>query len=451
MDLFYSKKFLIVSLLLIIIVGLTGCENMNNTAPSPEEDENLVDPEGVLLQGTFSQDSSNTQAITQSKEEEVKKVMLVYATGYEIHEVIDGKFAIDMKKNEPAGIAFLNNNDEYLGFLTLEDGLSSIPPQYIDEETEVIDFGNITFEGEKAVPENNPVGETIEITETQKSMLATSNSLFAAGLESPDVIEFLTKDNIDWFELIVDYSYQEFKYVKEIDNKIDYAKTFGQTYPELGIEYPFFLQHRFRIRVKNIENTGNIILNYPGYDKDISVKEEDNAYYSANWIDIEDIKQETGNYTSSSPIAGTYEIQFREDLKINFSLPENFQQLIKQNTFIIVPTMHLTENQEGAKLIEKITWEYMTNSGEEITSEQAASIIMEDRDFTLAFDFKNGEEKVIKLDPYENSYTLKDKIAWSQTDSTNYTELAMVGTQFEDVYGIYYTAKFVNEKLGSTK
>ena len=449
-----KKKYMLVIFLLTTTLILAGCSSLMgdaNKEDGPKDEGDFVDPEGVLLRGNFNNEKSYLQA-TNTEQKDVAKVLLIYKTGYEIQKVKDGEFAIDMEKDEPAGMAFLDKNDRYLGFLTLGDGLDSIPPEFIDEETEIIDFGNITFDGDKAIPENDPVGEEIDITDSEKNLLAASSSLFSASLRSPDVVEFLMKENITWFELILYYDYAKFDKWEWEDSK---TITFESIYNDIedskyNITYPFFQAHNFGIRIKDVINSeDNMNLSYPGEwpnVDEVSV-DFDDSYNFFEEIKVENIKTETGTAMASYPPAGEYTLDLGTDnyQNINFEIPGNLNEISLKNAFLVIPSLHLKVNPDGIEIVDKISWKYMTYEEQEIDSDVASQILM-DEGFNLNVKLEDKKGNIINEDIYvgvdDKSYKFEENIVWDSSSENK--KFKGIGINFENLYGIYYSASFAN-------
>ncbi len=128
-----------------MLLLLTACDQ--STLPEIIEgdddyEEEYPEADGVLIRGNFN--SSDIQA-ADNEEIEIGSVILIYSHAFEIIDVENDEFVLELDRDNPAGIAFTDLDDNYLGYLTLEDGFDSIPSSFIDEETEEIDFGTITF------------------------------------------------------------------------------------------------------------------------------------------------------------------------------------------------------------------------------------------------------------------------------------------------------------------
>ena len=450
------KKIFTLTLLIAIVSVLAGCDMADiDETDIIDEPDDYVEAEGVLLKGTLSESEMQAQSDSNS---EVGTVMLVYRKGYEIFEVVDEEFAIDMVEEEPAGISFLDKDDNYLGYLTLGDGLDSIPPQFIDEETEVIDFGEISFDGNEATPEFNPVGEEIRIDEQQKGLLKNANSFFAAVLRSPDIIELLVSDDdVHWFELTLNYHYEHFHLWEWEDSQtITFEDVFGKKHLDYDTTYPFFQLHRFGLSIADLYVHGDDVkLIYPerwGIEDNPQLVDETSDYYHHfDGISFQTIHDLTGIY-SSHPAGGEYQLILGDKLDINFHLPENIYEIAKEHAFIAVPTIHLTQDEDGVDLIDRISWRYLTKDEEEIDHSTAAEIVSdgdEKAGFHLsinAYRPEDGEEigKDIYLDVNEHSYELEKDIAWDPPEDSNYKEFGSIGIGFEDIYGINYYGGFAN-------
>ncbi|MGC9027509.1 MAG: hypothetical protein ACP5JP_08245 [bacterium] len=105
---------------------------------------------------------------------------------YEIAPVTNNTFSIDVSTGQPVGMIFAGANDNFLGYLTLGNGIDSLPLTRLTD-TATIDLQALSSNGKIVEPGHNPIGSEIPLTQAEQSALAQSNSLFASTVINPDV------------------------------------------------------------------------------------------------------------------------------------------------------------------------------------------------------------------------------------------------------------------------
>ena len=75
---------------------------------------------------------------------DVSQVIVFFTNGnYLISDVVDGSFSLDVEKGSPAGMIFAGASSNYLGYLTLGNGIDSLPLNYDENNVETIDLGTL--------------------------------------------------------------------------------------------------------------------------------------------------------------------------------------------------------------------------------------------------------------------------------------------------------------------
>ncbi len=134
---------------------------------------------------------------------EIAIVAALYIDGtYKTASVSDGKFSISVQTHSPIGLAFLRQDESFVGYLSLGSGLSSIPLNLLAPGVTEIDLQTLTLSGSIITPSNNPIGKSIPLSAEELAVLIQSNSMFAAYIEQPDVddngvVDFLQDEFFD--------------------------------------------------------------------------------------------------------------------------------------------------------------------------------------------------------------------------------------------------------------
>lgn len=139
----------------------------------------------------------------------IAKVIVFFPRGgYNISEVKDVKFTIEVKTGTPAFLIFASAADNYLGYLCLREGFESISSVKVDENISTIDLQNILLSNKIGTPTHNPLGNEISFAEDEQQILSFLDDFFYPIVRNPDVdgngkIDFLEKKfyrlQILWF------------------------------------------------------------------------------------------------------------------------------------------------------------------------------------------------------------------------------------------------------------
>ena len=96
-------------------------DNDGHEGDDEDEGDNDLDSNQYLLTGNFAQSGPEGQVAAQSDVEAVAQVVLIYSRDYEIHDVEeDGTFEIAMERGEPGGMAFVDEDGNFIGHLKLD-------------------------------------------------------------------------------------------------------------------------------------------------------------------------------------------------------------------------------------------------------------------------------------------------------------------------------------------
>lgn len=206
-----NRKILVIALCAVIATAtIVGVVFLNNQSLFGQE---------VTIKGSFSMvtvsdrifDSERTVSLMGNSvplqndlgASEIAIVAALYVDGtYETASVSDGKFSISVQTHSPIGLAFLRQDESFVGYLSLGNGLSSIPLNLLAPGVTEIDLQTLTLSGSIITPSNNPIGKSIPLSAEELAVLIQSNSMFAAYIEKPDVdgngvVDFLQDEFFD--------------------------------------------------------------------------------------------------------------------------------------------------------------------------------------------------------------------------------------------------------------
>ena len=195
-----SRIVLLIVLSFIFACGGGGSDNGGAVTPAPTPPSTA---NGLTITGTFAQvERSSVARAVETDPSPIKKVIVFgpekasispEGAGFRYQRTIatvnpDGTFAVDVTENAPVGVIMVGANDEYLGYLRMEGGVTALPLDLFDSSTSTIDLGTLTSDSEGAItPSNDPLVTTLSLSDSEIASLASISSAFASTVKSPDV------------------------------------------------------------------------------------------------------------------------------------------------------------------------------------------------------------------------------------------------------------------------
>lgn len=439
------KKFKLMAILLVSLLIFAGCGS-DSDITNPDDG---LDPgaEGLVVTGNFTNESSELQSSSNVKaanNTEVGSVVLIDKSGYEVINIENNEFALEMDRESPSAIAFVDKNENYLGYLTLAEGMGSFPTQAVDEETNTIDLGEIDFTGDEAIPEYNPMGSEIEISKSDLNTLTVSDSFFSAVATSPDLIDLLIKEDqrvgvgVSYFGSHNNFDENGETYLNETDLNlkthriaVHFSNPLTDTFQDLSLTYPDSTNVGVNNKlVEDKEATADWV-NFPGVGDKDRVNEE-----------------KGGAVGTAVPEAGEYIVDNNADLRFSFYIPE-LQAAAEEHLIVPLPKIELYENEEGKKMIDSISWEYYTNSGEHIDNPEyilnyigvQLSADPEKLDQLIGdYSLTDGDTRI--FDKYNRDVTNQSVDLREQ--EIYWEDLSVVDMAYNDLYGIHYLVPFAH-------
>lgn len=482
------RKFLKKSLLLVgvflLMAGLVGCSQTGSNGGSTSEDlvlKNLQAVSGTELEATFSNGetksitnfnpkplevgeetevSFNYEGTSYSKEinyeitingslsdtsqkimaasdtseftvEDIAKVVLFFGEEYKTADVENGKFNITIDEKSPGGIAFVDSDNNYIGYLSLPDGLDSIPTQAISDETGEIDLGEISFtEDGIGEPSEDPFAE---MDDTEKSSLAVAGSFMSAALRSPEIIEKMVNGQRE-----ISFGLKYFPFANE----------FNENRKGVLSDTNLIAAHRLEVEYEpGLSDYNNLTLTYPKSDKFTdgnSVPVDLNSETAAEGVQFPGVGVEKKAAEVGPPIppSGEYNVS-GSGLDFNFILPD-IQDEAKNN--LVFPVPKVSVSSEG--IIQEISLEYKTSTGETIIEPenileyvdiQINAISDENEDLEGDYTFTEHSKTRIynsgSLNPGETSHKIEgETIYWE--------DIGNIDIAYDDIYKIHYVISY---------
>jgi hypothetical protein len=120
---------------------------------------------------------------------QVAKVIIFSGNGgYKTANVTNGSFEIVADKGAPLGLIFVgSSNNNYLGYLSLKNGIDSLPLTKVANGVSTIDLQTLSSNGQIVEPSHNPIGSELPLTSEEQNVVAFGNGFFASVVKNPDV------------------------------------------------------------------------------------------------------------------------------------------------------------------------------------------------------------------------------------------------------------------------
>ena len=158
-----------------ILFGANSCKK-NNEVPKSTR---------VTLKGHFSSTKSSVSENDPSTA--TKVVVFDNASNFSVSNIIDKSFSVQVNKENPVGLIFTNDNDAFLGYLTLNKGFESIPLNFLNDTVATIDFGLLQNSIQKVTPSNSSIFNTFQMTQEMIKNYIFASLNFSAIILNPDI------------------------------------------------------------------------------------------------------------------------------------------------------------------------------------------------------------------------------------------------------------------------
>jgi hypothetical protein len=418
-----KKSIILLSFFGFIVVALTtisSCKKDNNDDLGDGEDDIMGIP--VMITGTVN--STATQA---------EKVLAISSTdSYKMVSITNNNFSIELDNGKPWGLIFLSGAEQPLGFLSLGNGIESLPLPFMMPATDTINLQTITRSGNIFTPSYNPIGNEIVMTNEQKEATASMDDYFASLLKNPDVNNNGQIDVLEgkFYKLEAIYFIKPGRFQGS-----GLTPTYGSS--KLIEGYRLFVTVKDKNLPEAVYFSGPAGSPLSNTSSEGVMKFNDHSVYNTpylyNLID-------TSSYI---PVGGVYTIRIGGST-LTFDLPD--QEYVKNN--VVYPWPTLTLNGNGT--MNKIDWVYQMPSG---TSNTNLYSLM--RGMQIQIDGKGNKcsssnqlnDRLYdspKLTPGVVSHTLScQNIAWgSGTPDPMLDKVNRVMMTYEDHYDASYVVMY---------
>lgn len=146
----------------------------------------------ITLSGRFAATAAATShgdATTEAAAALPVATVIIFDTGghYSTAPVSNGAFSIPVDATAPVALIFAGTANNFLGYMTLGNGINSLPMTAMKNGTTSIDLQTLTATGNVFTPSHNPLGVELPLTAQEQTAFAQCNGLFAAVVQNPDL------------------------------------------------------------------------------------------------------------------------------------------------------------------------------------------------------------------------------------------------------------------------
>lgn len=140
--------------------------------------------EAVKVSGYIDQNSTGAS----------KVLAVSRKSGRRLEKITDNRFTVKIDDAQPWVLIFLNSSDQKVGYLSLGEGIETLPMYYASAGTKSLDLGNLTKNGQFFLPELNPLQGDIPFSGAERSAVGLSDDWFSASAITLDADENGTPD-----------------------------------------------------------------------------------------------------------------------------------------------------------------------------------------------------------------------------------------------------------------
>jgi len=155
-----------------------------------KDNDSSTEKSGIVIKGTIpagSRKSVDSNADGSKSLSDAKKVLVFSKYYYEVCDIVNGGFSVTGQIGTGVALIFLDANNKYIGNLA-PHGLNMLPLGSLSNgENTIIDLSTLTLVGTSVIPAHDPLGNEIQITETEISRLKALDSYYEAIAKNIDI------------------------------------------------------------------------------------------------------------------------------------------------------------------------------------------------------------------------------------------------------------------------
>ncbi|MEK6742699.1 MAG: hypothetical protein AABZ15_03770 [Nitrospirota bacterium] len=344
----------------------------------------------------------------------VIKIMAFHGNGgYSVSNVTDGSFSIAVETGSPIGLISVGANNSYLGYLTLQNGVDSIPLTKLGQNVNTIDLQTLSSSSSMVTPSYNPLGSELPLTSAEQIAIAQGDNFFASLIKNPDADGNGTIDFLDG------------KFFRPYITYFITGGTFGASLtPTVTTPAPID-GFRFGLHAKDATRPGTVYFTGPGgsglsnaASAQPPLVNTDSTAYGSPYVTAPAI-----------PPAGQYLVSYKTST-LTFDISD--QSSAPSNIILAVPTVTLNGN---GTTINKVTWVYKPGSGGGATLDPLAvisSVMLQiEGNGTPCASYQQGLTRIYNAENLPAT-TVEHVLACQNLLWSNVTQIFMA---YNDVYG----------------
>ena len=112
--------------------------------------------------------------------------MVIYGQGYDDVDINNESFSLFSPPSSATALIFISNDLEYIGHLSVGELNMLTLVNLSDGENTIIDLSDLTLDGDRIYPSNDPVGDEILISEDFIELLHELGAFYEAISENID-------------------------------------------------------------------------------------------------------------------------------------------------------------------------------------------------------------------------------------------------------------------------
>jgi hypothetical protein len=365
--------------LLLLALVLLACKKKEPSALSSDK---------LLLKGRIANNGGRELGNA------ISKVIIFYQEGYyRTSNVNNDSFSIPVDRNKITFLIFAGTSDEYLGYLSLKNGLEALPILNFSDNIAEIDLKDINIQNNVGTPSHNPLGNEIGLNNEEQNILANFDDYIAPTVRNPDIDN---NGKIDILENKI-YRLQVLWFYK--------GGTFGSNLTP-NIQLPLSADGWKLAFSSQDENAPNMVNFYFPWASNQGIPSEQITQFPVNTEQgVKNVKVYFPPLiTQNLPIGGTYKVNYQGQM---FSFIIDDQSNKYNNVPLIVPTLTLTP--EGN--LQKVSWVYRnSNNSANINPNNIVSRV----NFGIMTTSQNINFPNIEMP--SNEYVFETNISWNNVN-----------------------------------
>ena len=335
--------------------------------------------------------------------------------------VTNGTFSVRVGKDTPVGMIFVREDNGYLGYLSLKNGISSLPMSMVKGNVNIIDLGRLTISGNIVEPSNDPFSSAIEMTASELQAYGYYSSMFTI-VRNPDV------DGNGVIDLLES---------KRFFAQIIYTFTAGSFDGNLTPTLTPLQSQEYFLDFFASESTcpSSVSVTGPEGSPFATPTTLNQTLYGSL------CSQEYRSNDSTLLPGGTYKVQYPDPtITLNYNIPD--QTMLTSDMVLIVPAVTLNPNGT----IKKISWTYQLNkTGESVDPTSIIGLIRINMSSSVPVRDCGSNPT---CDPYGLSTIFADPANAPELDVSDknivWSQINLLIMGYDDLFGSLYNFNYTN-------